>query len=730
MPLIDLATDDSGPSENAVRDMLKGAVAAVRTPYSQCEVAHGIDMLAGYETSEDGSTPGQTPRTDVSSGVSPPEISASVDALFESIINPTEDPTEDPPEGTLEAQFEEEVNTWIAQQAAPTAILDAAGPRPETDADPSPSMQEFLSMGFYEVLEVEPGASPVEISKAFKRLALIHHPDKGGHPLRMAYIRKVYEILSNKKTRFIYDEQGRAPFEQDLPKETPPPATPQPQEGYTVHTEVISVDFTRKMQEIIAIRQMDNCGLSYAMILEAFLKRVRNVKGGVGEITTIWRENPRSVALNWGGRQRSGVHGMAILPEEVQDEGGDERWRGLSAFGLPSILRNGMRSGFGKGMLDYDQQNAHFEAAWALVQLYELPESEFEALKTCVKTREMWLENLGKELHCSRRDAKTQTLATGYLQALTHDAPMALRKLRGEMEALMDEIAAREPERIEVVRTWGSKRPKVTMASYAFMNLERQELDRMANAAAGHVMCPEGDGIVVLEPTTAMDSAIKASTSRVVVVKPYPQCKEEWVTMSNERYPHSNFEIESRYRWGKVSKALALTTNAVRSPKADTMAIHTDFALVLAACLEQRIIINKEVHVFDKHKRLWSVISDKGLPGFISEAVQDIWGERSVRFRRGVEMPLEHANAKLKDHGWLAKVRMETQALLCGSPAEYNLKRNLMAFADGRVYNWDTNRVQPGEPWMNIRFALPYKLKDLTNLTNLTKYEGHGKIQT
>ena len=55
MPAIDLETDASGASEAAVQYMLRQAAEAVRTPYAQCEVARGMDMIAGYETSEDGS---------------------------------------------------------------------------------------------------------------------------------------------------------------------------------------------------------------------------------------------------------------------------------------------------------------------------------------------------------------------------------------------------------------------------------------------------------------------------------------------------------------------------------------------------------------------------------------------------------------------------------------------------------------------------------------------------
>ena len=70
------------------------------------------------------------------------------------------------------------------------------------------------------------------------------------------------------------------------------------------------------------------------------------------------------------------------------------------------------------------------------------------------------------------------------------------------------------------------------------------------------------------------------------------------------------------------------------------------------------------------------------------------------------------APLKLKTHDWLVPVRMETQAELVGQPPKFNLRRNLMCFKDGKVYDWDTDKFQDGEAWMLISSALPYCLED------------------
>jgi molecular chaperone DnaJ len=61
---------------------------------------------------------------------------------------------------------------------------------------------------YYKILMLEPGATEVEIKKAYRKLALQHHPDKNGDDLYAAAtfseIKEAYEILSSTKKRNIY----------------------------------------------------------------------------------------------------------------------------------------------------------------------------------------------------------------------------------------------------------------------------------------------------------------------------------------------------------------------------------------------------------------------------------------------------------------------------------------------------------------------------------------------
>jgi molecular chaperone DnaJ len=70
---------------------------------------------------------------------------------------------------------------------------------------------------YYEVLEVERGASEQEIKAAFRRLAKDCHPDRHGGDKgaeqRFKEINEAYEILKDPQKRGAYDHMGHAAFE-------------------------------------------------------------------------------------------------------------------------------------------------------------------------------------------------------------------------------------------------------------------------------------------------------------------------------------------------------------------------------------------------------------------------------------------------------------------------------------------------------------------------------------
>jgi len=68
----------------------------------------------------------------------------------------------------------------------------------------------------YAVLGVSRGASAEEIKKAYRRLALKEHPDKGGDPEKFKAIAQAYAVLSDPQERAAYDRGGPGPGEPEF----------------------------------------------------------------------------------------------------------------------------------------------------------------------------------------------------------------------------------------------------------------------------------------------------------------------------------------------------------------------------------------------------------------------------------------------------------------------------------------------------------------------------------
>ena len=59
---------------------------------------------------------------------------------------------------------------------------------------------------YYQTLETEPDAAFAEIKAAYRKKALLFHPDRGGSHAQMVRINEAWEVLSNPELRSQYDE--------------------------------------------------------------------------------------------------------------------------------------------------------------------------------------------------------------------------------------------------------------------------------------------------------------------------------------------------------------------------------------------------------------------------------------------------------------------------------------------------------------------------------------------
>lgn len=64
-----------------------------------------------------------------------------------------------------------------------------------------------MDQNYYQRLRLRRDALPKQIKQAFRKLALLYHPDKGGTAEQYKAIQEAYDVLSDPEKRKLYDSQ-------------------------------------------------------------------------------------------------------------------------------------------------------------------------------------------------------------------------------------------------------------------------------------------------------------------------------------------------------------------------------------------------------------------------------------------------------------------------------------------------------------------------------------------
>ncbi len=67
-------------------------------------------------------------------------------------------------------------------------------------------MNKKLDRNYYDTLEIERTADEAAIKKAYRKAALIHHPDKGGSDDMFQQVHEAFQVLSDQVKRSEYDK--------------------------------------------------------------------------------------------------------------------------------------------------------------------------------------------------------------------------------------------------------------------------------------------------------------------------------------------------------------------------------------------------------------------------------------------------------------------------------------------------------------------------------------------
>lgn len=97
-------------------------------------------------------------------------------------------------------------------------LFDGKGKGKGKGSDDDGSEKEVDNSRLYGLLGVEKDASPGDIKKAYHKMAMKHHPDKGGDPETFKDIQRAFEVLSDPERRETYDQYG----EEGLAEESSP----------------------------------------------------------------------------------------------------------------------------------------------------------------------------------------------------------------------------------------------------------------------------------------------------------------------------------------------------------------------------------------------------------------------------------------------------------------------------------------------------------------------------
>jgi len=109
------------------------------------------------------------------------------------------------------AKQEEEKKYMGSREEVENAHVSAASPEMQTEYTPVATVKDTT---FYDTLGVAPNVTQGQLKKAYYKMAMKEHPDKGGDMEKFQAAGAAYQVLSDNAKRKKYDEQGMASLQE------------------------------------------------------------------------------------------------------------------------------------------------------------------------------------------------------------------------------------------------------------------------------------------------------------------------------------------------------------------------------------------------------------------------------------------------------------------------------------------------------------------------------------
>jgi|SRR5688572_11997700 len=175
-------------------------------------------------------------------------------------------------------------------------------------------------MDYYQILGVTYGASHAEIKRAYRRLAVMYHPDKNQDPAAENIFKNInaaYDVLGDPAKRNLYDLKRQSPFSDSPPEPQPRHRDPAYNRSRPrVHRKSDRERLREVMQIYMpwAIRILQVCFIFSMLVLVDYILPTRVTQEQIVE-TGVRRTYSRNYATTWWVIKTDGNHTIDLTYE-------------------------------------------------------------------------------------------------------------------------------------------------------------------------------------------------------------------------------------------------------------------------------------------------------------------------------------------------------------------------------------------------------------------------------